>query len=359
MSLIPPSLIPPGAIDCDVHPAVPDLRALFPYLNNHWRDQVVQRGMGDLETISYPPNAPLSARSDWRPASGKPASSVAQMREHILDPWQIRTAILNPLYGVHLLFSEDMAAAFTSALNDWVRHEWLDRDERLRASIVVPLQNVDMAVAEIERCASDRRFVQVLVMALGETPLGRRHFWPIYAAAARHGLPLGIHPGSSYRHPVTPTGWPSYFTEDYAAQSLALQNQLTSLITEGVFQKFPDLTVVLLESGFTWLPGYLWRLTKFWRGLRLEVPWVNVSPTELVRERVRFTLQPLDAPPTAADLEALLRHVDSDKMLLFSSDYPHWQFDGDEAIPAGLPAQSLQRILVDNPMDTYPRLGEP
>ena len=57
--------------------------------------------------------------------------------------------------------------------------------------------------------AGDRRFVQVLMLVMGEMPLGRRQYWPIYAAAERHGLPIGIHAGSSYRHPLTPVGWPS------------------------------------------------------------------------------------------------------------------------------------------------------
>src|SRR5215468_5400297 len=165
-----------------------------------------------------------------------------------------------------------MARAFARAINDWIAKEWLDRDPRLRASIVVPLQNVEFTVDEIERCAVDPRFVQVLVLAMGEVPLGRRHFWPVYAAAERHRLPIGIHAGSSYRHPVTAgVGWPSYYTEDYAAQAVGFQSQLTSLVCEGVFSKFPNLRVVLMESGCSWLPAHLWRLTKYWRGLRMEI----------------------------------------------------------------------------------------
>ena len=119
------------------------------------------------------------------------------------------------------------------------RKEWLDRDPRLRASIVVPMQNVEYAVDEIERCAKDRRFVQVLVLAMQEVPLGRRHFWPIYAAGERHGLPLGIHAGSTYRNPVTSLGWPTWYIEDYASQSQGFQSQVASLISEGVFAKYP------------------------------------------------------------------------------------------------------------------------
>ncbi len=177
------------------------------------------------------------------------------------------------MHGVQLLFGEDMAAGFARAVNAWIAKEWLDKEPRLRASIVVPAQNPEMAAEEIDRCASDMRFVQVLMLVMGDMPLGRRHYWPIYAAAQRHGLSVGIHAGSAYRHPVTPVGWPSYYTEDYAAQATAFQSALTSLICEGVFTKFPDLRVVLIESGFTWLPAHLWRLTKYWRGLRMEIPW--------------------------------------------------------------------------------------
>ncbi len=119
-----------------------------------------------------------------------------------------------------------MANAFARALNDWIAKEWLDRDPRLRASIVIPTQNIEYAVDEIERCAKDKRFVQILVLAMQEMPLGRRHFWPIYAAAERHGLPLGIHAGSTYRHSITSLGWPSYYIEDYAAHTQAFQSQV-------------------------------------------------------------------------------------------------------------------------------------
>jgi predicted TIM-barrel fold metal-dependent hydrolase len=274
----------------------------------------------------------------------------------VLDRWGSRAAILNCLYGVQLVFNEDMAVAFARAVNDWITREWLDRDTRLRASIVVPLQNVEHAVDEIERCAADRRFVQILVLASGEMPLGRRSFWPIYAAAQRHGLPIGIHAGSAYRHPVTSIGWPSYYVEDYASQSQAFQSQVASLICEGVFAKFPELKVVLLESGVTWLPGFLWRLSKFWRGLRPEVPWIDRSPMEIVRQHVRLTVQPLDAPDDPDTVRRIIDHMRSDDMLLYASDYPHWQFDGDHNMPPGIPTDLVRKIQVENPLATYQRL---
>ncbi len=350
--------MPAQPVDCDLHPTVPALSALMPYLDEMWREIVVRRGIDELNTISYPSNSPLTARADWRDAKGKPATTAERLGAEALDPFATGMAILNCLYGVQATFSEDLGAAMARAVNDWIACEWLDRDPRLRASIVVPQQNAELAVVEIERCAPDRRFVQVMLLVSAELPLGRRQNWPIYAAAERHGLPIGIHAGSSYRHPSTPVGWSSYLSEDYINQAGAFQTQLTSLITEGAFAKFPDLTFVLMESGVTWLPGYLWRLTKFWKGLRSEVPWVADPPATIVRDRVRLTLQPFDGPPDDRTITRFMEHMGSDELLLFSTDYPHWQFEGTQAIPAGLDPALARKIMVDNPLRTYARLRE-
>ena len=346
-------------IDCDLHPTVPSLSALFPYLDDMWRETAIRRGFDDMNTIGYPANTPLTVRSDWRDAKGHGATTSRQLAEQALAPFGTGTGILNCLYGASVLFSEDQQAAFCRALNDWIAHEWLDQDDRLRASIIVPLTNADLAVAEIERRAADPRFVQVLMLVSGEVPLGRRQNWPIYEAAQRHHMPIGIHAGSSYRHPTTGMGWPTSFTEDYVNQSVAFQSQLSSLLAEGVFAKFPDLTVVLMESGVSWLPAYLWRFSKFWHGLRSEIPWVSDPPASIVRDRVRLTLQPFDGPPDAAGIDRLINQIGSEDMLLFATDYPHWQFDGDQAIPLGISPSLRHKMMVENPLRTYARLREP
>ena len=50
--------------------------------------------------------------------------------------------------------------------------------------------------------------------------------------------------------------------------------------------------------------------------------------------------------------------MQSDELVLFSTDYPHWQFDGDEVLPEGLSDETVRRIMVDNPLNTYRRLRE-
>ena len=128
-----------------------------------------------------------------------------------------------------------------------------------------------------------------------------------------------------------------------------------SFLAEGVFAKFPGTKLVLMESGFAWLPTLLWRTNRSWRGVRTEVPWIDRAPAEIVRDHVRFTLQPLDVP-NGDVLNRLMDHVRSDELIVFSTDYPHWQFDGEDALPEGLSGAILRKILIDNPLSTYPRL---
>jgi uncharacterized protein len=115
---------------------------------------------------------------------------------------------------------------------------------------------------------------------------------------------------------------------------------------------------VLLESGVTWLPGFLWRHLKTWRGVRPEVPWVDRPPPEIIRDQVRLTMQPFDAPPDPEAVAQVIEQIGSDDMLLFATDYPHWQFEGMQAAPAGIPPAVLRKAMRDNPLATYPRLQE-
>ena len=348
-----------GGIDCDVHPTLPGTGALLAYLDAHWRHVVTMREIDRLELNSYPPNAPLTARPDWKPEGGRAGVDCAALCRDTLDHFGLRHAILNCLTGVQVVYNEHIGAALCRAVNQWIAAEWLDRDARLRASIVISPTNPDTAAEEIERAGADKRFVQVLLLAQNEMPLGRRYYWPIFRAAERLGLPIGIHAGSMMRHAPTQSGYPSTLVEDYIGQTQGFAAQLISLVAEGVFAQFPALRVVLMESGVSWLPGLMWRMSKDWRGIRTEVPWVKSTPAQVLREHVRLTITPFDAPPDDADLGRVIAQMGSDEMLLFSTDYPHWQFDGDDVLPAGLPDSLLQKIMVDNARATYPRLDVP
>ena len=187
-------------IDCDIHPAVGGTRTtLLPYLDDHWKEQVVSRAIDGLDLNSYPPNMPFSGRADWRPAQvGKPGSELAMVQRGAFDQLGSSHAICNVVYGAQAVFDSYMAAGFCKAINDWIAAEWLSKDPRLSASIVVPMQAPDLAVEEIERRAGDNRFVSVLVLAQGETLLGR-------GITGRSGRPPRNTSSRSRSMPAAPT----------------------------------------------------------------------------------------------------------------------------------------------------------
>ena len=240
------------------------------------------------------------------------------------------------------------------AVNEWLAAEWLSGDPRLRASIVVASAFPELAVREIERAARDPRFVQVLLPVRSENPYGSRNFRPVFAAAARLGLPVALHYGGAPGNPPTPVGWPSLVMEEVAGATGVFQTQLLSIISGGVFDEHPGLKLVLAESGFAWLPPMLWRFDKNWKGLRREIPWVRKPPSEYAREHVRLTTAPLDAPGDPGQFAAAVGQLGNDGMLVYASDYPHRHGDGNalgcwESLPGAL----RSRILSDNPRALY------
>lgn len=343
-----------GAIDCDVHIAVPAVQVLYRYLSPYWKQFMIDCNNPSLEPNYYPPKTDLAARPGSRPADGKlPGSDFDLLRKQVLDEPGATGAILSCLYGAQVVRNDGWAAAISGAVNDWMADEWLARDPRFYGSIMVPWQNIEMSVAEIERCASNKRFVQILLLARSELPLGRPFFWPIYEAAQRHNLPIMVHAGGGMGNPNMSVGWNYYYAEDYLSVPQNFQAQLVSLVAEGVFNKFPSLKVVFAESGFTWLPALMWRLDKNWKGLRREVPWLQRRPSDYIKEHVRFTLQPTDEPANKRHMAEILEQIGSDDLLLYSTDYPHWQYDEEGPLPFELPAEAEAKILRGNAERTF------
>jgi predicted TIM-barrel fold metal-dependent hydrolase len=340
-------------VDTDVHITPRSLGALFPYLAARWRDYIRESGVQSLESDLYPPGSPISAIPGSRPADGPPGSAPDLLRAQLLEPWRVEAAVTHCIYGIDGIHNPDWAVAMARAVNDWQHAEWLAGEPRLRGSVVVAAQDPARAAAEIDRVGDLPEFVQVLMPVRARSPLGSRSYWPIYEAAQRHGLALAVHAGGTSGNPITPVGAPSYYLEEYVGLAQAFQAQVVSLVCEGVPVRFPRLPIVLVESGFTWLPPLMWRLDKNWKGLRREIPWVDRLPSEVIRESVRLTAQPIDGPDDPATLEVIDR-LGSDRMLMFATDYPHRQFDDpSRSAPAGLPADAMVRFLGRNALDTY------
>jgi predicted TIM-barrel fold metal-dependent hydrolase len=299
------------------------------------------------------------ARLDSTPPNGGGAGTDPDfLRQQLLDEFGIAHAILLPRAFCNLHPDPDLGTAIAAAFNDWLAQTWLGQynpDGAFKGSITVAHQDPQAAAREIERWAGHPHFVQVMTDSGARAPFGQRQYYPIYEACAKHNLPFAIHPGTDGMGiNIQPTvGYPTHYIEWHTCLSLAFQSHLVSLLTEGVFEKFPNLRVVLVEGGVAWLPGLMWRLDAEWKALRSEVPWVKRRPSDYLRDHVRLTSQPLERPDSDADLLRLLEIMDAEHILMFSSDYPHWDFDSPKTAFPKLPESMQRRIFETNAREWY------
>ncbi len=108
---------------------------------------------------------------------------------------------------------------------------------------------------------------------------------------------------------------------------------------------FPRLRFLILEGGFSWLPHVMWRLDREYRQGRIEVPWIKKLPSQHCRERLRLSTQPTE-DITAEQWMKLIDLMGTDDILMFSTDYPHFDFDDPHAaIPKGLPETTREKIF--------------
>jgi predicted TIM-barrel fold metal-dependent hydrolase len=317
--------------DGDIHPGRRSASDLDPWLNKRWRDHAAMFGGSYRQPYqsgpAYPKSQPHASRRDsYPPEGGRPGSSLSFMQAQHLDPNNVELGILNPLGCGQGLQNAEFSAAMCHATNEWQIEEWTSKDSRLKASIVVSYEDGPLAAAEIRKRAGDRNFAQVLLLSRTGEPLGSRRYWPIYEAAVEIGLPVGIHAFGYGGHPITSSGYPTYYIEEMTGHSQCNQAVLTSMVLEGVFEKFPTLKVVLIEAGFAWVPSLAWRLDRNWKRLRAETPHLTRLPSEYIRDHVWLTTQPMEEPDPRSHLLDTIEWIGWDK-LIFATDYPHWDFD--------------------------------
>jgi predicted TIM-barrel fold metal-dependent hydrolase len=340
-------------IDCDVHCVPLHADEIVSRLPAYFRTQglVIPGGPG----LPHPTGV---RRVDARGPHGEPAGSLPEkMREQLLDAYGVDFAVLIEAklltVGVHpdTHFGNEIARAH----NDWLREKWLPADPRFLGSMIVNPLDPAAAAAEICRVAGSERIVQVVMTSASRIPLGDRIYWPLYEAACEAGLPVAVHPGAEGKGVAGQftAGFPASYLEWHTNLSQNFMAQLTSLLCRGAMSHFPGLRFVMVEGGFGWVPHLLWRLDKNWKGLRSTVPWLDRPPSEYVLERVRFTSQPVEEPPSNDQLLELLHMMNAERTLMFSSDYPHWDNDSPLRAFPRLPAAMKERIYWKNAAELY------
>ncbi|ANE46548.1 amidohydrolase [Paenibacillus swuensis] len=343
-------------IDCDVHNEFTDHMDLVPYLKEPWKSQVAQFGLRIPFTYASPIG--VLRKDAVPPNGGVPGSDPEYMLKYLLEAYNMEHVVLTGDQTIHVSIHQDpdYAAALASAYNDYLIDQWLSKSDKFRGAMTVAMQDPAQAVREIERIGAHPGIVEIVIGSASPMPYGHRYYHPVYEAAERLGLPIAIHPGSEgsgISGKPTAAGYPSTYLQWHTSLSQNFMAQLISLVCEGVFEKFPNLKFIFCEGGVAWLPHLMWRLDKNFKALRSTAPWLKKMPSQYIRDNCYLTTQPIEEPQDFKHLLSIFDMIDAENILLFSSDYPHWDFDDPTAILKRLSPEARHKIFYQNAKDLY------
>jgi predicted TIM-barrel fold metal-dependent hydrolase len=335
-------------IDTDIHESLSSWNELLPYLEPHWQRYITDYDFGP-ELLHFPyPKVFMTRKADYMVAP-----SLQTMRAELLDKEQVDIGILTGSYYFSALPNNyELTTAVATAYNNWQIDNYLNPEPRLRGSVHVVADDPEAAAREIDRVAEHPQIVQVFLPIVNDRSYGEPRYLPIFEAAARNNLVVTFHLCGRTRV----LNAPRYAVEYLMMLPITAMTLIANLIVHGVFDKFPELRVVVLENGISWLPSFMMRMDQKYLSLRLEIPWVKRMPSEIMRNQVRISTQPIE-DFTKENFIRLLDQVGTDRMLMFATDYPHHDSDSPTtALPAGLSDDLRSRILHRNAQETYPRL---
>jgi predicted TIM-barrel fold metal-dependent hydrolase len=347
--------------DCDVHPMSSSLNDFLPHMSQAWRQHFEARGIRAHARARDRYNHPEKTyRADAVSEKGGPAGSdpdhtIAQL----LDPYGISCALLLPQqpYGVTAWGDAAAANAFLAASNDYFRDNWLTYDPRFALAVTVSPHDPPAAAAEVRRHAGQTGILGVQLLLL-DRMLGNPWFDPIYEAACENELPIVVHQsGSEGCYSASQTvagGVPRSYGERHVVLTQVGAANVVDLIVSGAFERFPTLRVLLVEWGFSWLPSLLQRMDNLWERDPSAAPLVKKRPSEYVRDHITFSTQPLDEPETPEAWKALFAEPLLEQVLLFSSDYPHYDTDDPTFIlKSKIPDRLRAAICYENAVNVF------
>jgi len=310
-------------LDADGHVIERDAE-LFEYLEPPYAGNETMLGFPFFPTLDgYHRGAIIS-----RLGIHKEYTITAKVWLDFLDGVGIESTVLYPTAALAFGIIQDptWATAVARAYNNWFADRFYRVSPRLRAVALIPLQDVPEAVKELRRAVTELGMVGAVLTAnngeLGiRKGLGHPDFWPVYEEAERLNVPLAVHGAPSFNLGIN---FFTQFAQTHAMEHpLAQMIQLTSMVMEGVFERFPRLRMAYLEAGAGWVPYIMDRLDRsyeVWAGAKYREfsEWLKKKPSEYIKSgQIYFSCE--------GGEKSLIHAVEriGHRTLLFASDFPH------------------------------------
>lgn len=371
-----------GAVDADGHILEPpDLWER--YLDPRFRDRALRLTLDEdgLETLEiggkpsqmsakgFPSTLGAMGSHDVAEIAKDPArtylseapygSMDPRERVEVLDAEGLDAAVLYTTIGLLWeaeLDDPELSQAYTTAYNRWIC-EFCSVSPRLVPVAHLSLTDPAAAAAELGRAVGEgARGCFVAPFVHGGRPLGHPDHDPVFAAAQDLDVPLAI-------HPTFQPAWCSgeRFGREYARKLRLLasvsaadgvRHQFTTLFDYGVFDRFPGLKLVVLESGGGWIGYWLDRIdavhSHTFIGTRVAL---RHKPSDYFRERVWVSCDP--------DERSIAPLADRfGDRFMWASDFPHADHTPEyipdlEEMAATFPPSRRRALLGDVCRDLY------
>jgi predicted TIM-barrel fold metal-dependent hydrolase len=231
--------------------------------------------------------------------------------------------VLYPSFGLCVPSIEDPALGRGVArlYNRWVSEFCAKGQGRLHAAAVVPVEQVDEAVAVMGEAKELGLVCTVLPPALRRRNLDHPDLDRLYSAAEDLDMPLGIHGAPGIHLPkIGVDRFTNYIQVHCISFPFDQMTAMTALVSGGVFDRHPRLRVAFLEAGAGWLPWFVERLGEHFesRGDWIPNGWRRPPREYVARGNVWVTCEPDEGTiPTVVEMLG-------DGCVMFASDYPHW-----------------------------------
>jgi hypothetical protein len=272
-----------------------------------------------------------------------------------LDAGGMERTVLYPTLGLFMSFLHDRqwAVALCRAYNSFMHEEFIKVSPRLAAVALLPVQDPAAAARELERAVRELGHVGAMLAADGRHLLGDEAFTPIYEAAQRLGTMLGVHASGSHLGGSGVELFPRFIQAHTCSHAFGQMRQLTSIVFEGVPERFPTLRLAFLEAGCGWAPYWMERMDDEYAKRAAEAPGLTRKPSEYVRSgHIYFSCE--------ADEWLLPQAVKlvGENQIVYASDFPHWDHSFPQSIDeirerGDLTDTQKQKILADNARRLY------
>ena len=249
-----------------------------------------------------------------------------------------------------------LQAAMARAYNRWAEEMRETSGGRVLASGPVPLGDITRAVDEVVYAYEHlgTRCFWARPNPFNHRTLGDRYFDPLYEVLQSLDVPFATHEFMGLNGPSAGADRYESFVEWHTVvHPHEAQMALLSMMTRGVFERFPRLRVAYMEAGSGWLPFWLWRIEEHlelagW----LEAPECTKSPFEYWKRNCWIT--------TECEEHVVYHVIEElgDDRILFETDYPHPDSKYPHAVETFLEQEKLseaskRKILWDNAVDFY------